>query len=966
MTTWKYIDNDKDLIETLFKRDNFDEIGYLIWKKRAGKWRLNENHFDIVIKADQLELIPFFLGLPECRTLLHSKDTQKYIVENYFKFGNKIYYAAIMLGFIDIGNWDTTLTKEMCRLIFILMKNRDIMNCHSPIITSVLLCEFMKKMGEVSVEHHSRCNKVIESLFKFVNNIQEANPNEVYIKFLMQQKDIKGRNSFEIASDNDFFNVLESPELGTIVKKMWNGKLSAHPLTMSSSINRFLYQDVSTSTLYSSLDSFEEGKYYTYHMSVWFDSCSLRFMPEAITTISLILIYNLFIYFLVSEKLLLEPFSDYDDICRLLYYLYLFLVISINFSNLNYIIYCYLTQKKVKKTVLVYFELLLLLLSFSMMVDSSIFGYDKNNMDLIKKFNGIAYYETDYGSLLRISIFSICDLIVWMKITVIMLTWRDIGPLIHIIYLMIKIMLYYIFVLSLYLTCFAGIFTIVFYKHSEQFAYFTATVTTLFSGFINNFDCTNFNQGDIYYEKYKVYGGFCIMIYVTLSGMLIINLLIAFLSNFYRLISKVVDSTHRAVLISYHKKYKWNHQYGWIIFLVPPFNLINIFFLGFTFFLNTDKSIQTFNKYVCRIYHSMFIMPVMLIGFILYSILNSILAYIKGTVLFLVNGDSRYNYNVCIALALTFKWIVIGYPYLLYIIYKDCIHIMKTCFDIYPTKISEINRIKKFIKDENVLLFLRFIHGRQKTDSNDLHSIFIDYLNYETQQMTENNAKLKERSNYLTKLQTAGSQNVNRKTKMKNPTIFMSKHTAKAEDESGSMMINSITKKNLIIIEILENFLIDDSSDNHVVDIEKLKMLLPKTTKIDNDYLKRLVFTDINSVNKAINKLKSKKNVFLQNSLLKKIVASAIRVDAEMDEKIGYTKGNKEDENEKIQKKQSLKKYIEGKKTDDVSEYEFYSEMYTITKRIKDDIEEILRIRKTNNSNIRFDSKNKVTMVHQE
>jgi hypothetical protein len=52
-----------------------------------------------------------------------------------------------------------------------------------------------------------------------------------------------------------------------------------------------------------------------------------------------------------------------------------------------------------------------------------------------------------------------------------------------------------------YTACFAGIFTIIFYKNSDQFDTFTNTVTTLFSGFINNFDCFNFSS------DYQIYGG---------------------------------------------------------------------------------------------------------------------------------------------------------------------------------------------------------------------------------------------------------------------------------------------------------------------------------------------------------------------------------------------------------------------------------------------------------------------------
>ena len=98
------------------------------------------------------------------------------------------------------------------------------------------------------------------------------------------------------------------------------------------------------------------------------------------------------------------------------------------------------------------------------------------------------------------------------------------------------------------------------------------------------------------------------------------------------------------------------------------------------------------------------------------------------------------------------------------------------------------------------------------------------------------------------------------------------------KDEEDIGFTSKFVKKNLIIIEILENFLIDDSTDNYIVDIEKLKMLLPKTRNINKDYIKRLIHTDINSLNKAVNHMKQKQNVFIQIKMLDKIVDSTIRV----------------------------------------------------------------------------------------
>ena len=985
ITTWKYIENDKDIIEKLFEKERFDEISHLIWKNKANKWEIYDNHFRVIIYKYQLELISYFLTLSQCRIILNEYSIQNYIVENYIQYGNKLYYAAIMLSCINIQSWNNNLTKECCRILFEIIKNREIMNCHSPIITCLLICEFMKKIANISVEHQSRCDSIVKSLFKFVNNIQESNPNEIYINFLMQQKDIKGRNCFEIASENNYFEVLESPELGTIVKKMWNGKLSAHHITKACSINKLINgSSYFIDNIYNPINDSTSDKYFSHNIYVWIDSCSLRYFPETIFSMLLIFLFNLYVYFLVYEDMIMEGFYYYTPNLKNLYLCILALGICLNLNNLNYIIYCKVIRRKVSINYLTLFEFLFLIALLLIIIDPKYFGYDKqNDIDNIKidfENNNFNYVESQYITIIRISFLAFCDIVVWMKITVIMLTWNHIGPLIHITYLMMKVMLNYIFVLILYITCFSGIFTIIFYKNSSQFSTFTNTVTTLFSGFINNFDCFNFS------ERYQLYGGLAVMFYVTLSGMLIINLLIAFLSNFYRMVSKVVNSTHRTVLISYYRKYKWNSQYGWMLYTVWPFNIINYIILLVSFFIDKKKK-SSFNLNVTKILHSFYILPILLTYFFVYSLVISIIAYFKGFfMIFIVPNDK--NYSLVKVIYLLLKWFLFGYPNLLLIIAKDIIFIIKTYYKENPSKISEIGRIKKFISDDNVLVFLKFIHSRNKGEPRDLHNIFVDYLKYEEFILSEKDLKLKEKMAYLSKVQgnniiknnnIVPNYNVNNKLNLNNTDnlILKSNNLNNSTYKNSPNGINSFTKKNLIIIEILENFVIDDNSDNLVVDVDKLKMLIPKTTKIDNDYLKRLVFTNINSVNKAIDKLKSKKNSFLQNNLLRKLVASAIRVDAEMDEKEYVDSDkltnflNKKSNNNmsynsstyiqlnntsqpidyiKMKKKESLDNYLKGKKIDNVSEYEFYTEMNNVIKKMRKEVSDIIKIKEKLNT----------------
>jgi hypothetical protein len=68
--------------------------------------------------------------------------------------------------------------------------------------------------------------QLVKDLIELSKHIQIISQDEVYIKFLMNQKDSRGRSAFQIASDYNFFPVLQTDEIGTIIGKKWNGKIS--------------------------------------------------------------------------------------------------------------------------------------------------------------------------------------------------------------------------------------------------------------------------------------------------------------------------------------------------------------------------------------------------------------------------------------------------------------------------------------------------------------------------------------------------------------------------------------------------------------------------------------------------------------------------------------------------------------------------------------------------------------------
>jgi len=846
-----------------------------------------------VIEQEQIDLILYFIKIRECRVILDEYSIQSTIVENYMKFGSKMYYGAEMLIYIYKLNWNNDLTKDLCRNIMRTIKTKDILNCHSPVLTCLLLAEFLNQISNFSVQHSTRCEKVVNELMQFCQNIQEANHNENYIKFLMKQKDSRGRSSLQIASDNSFYQVLQTAEIGTIVKKMWNGFISNNGFLAASSMHRYLDSNQKMNDPFNSFDILDNSKNYFYQLSVWTNSCSLRYWPESVSTVVLIAVYNFFIYFLVKRGQTMNKISyiDYDLKCLLI--IYITWVICLNLNILNLMLFGYKSRRKFHLDMIGYIEILMLFSACALLIDPKNITKEYENLDLNSVFNNISdsllapitrgfgiqvtNFSGNNSFLFRVVLLAINDILVWFRIIGILLTFKEIGPLIRMIYLMTILLLKNFIIFGLYITCCAAIFTAIFNKRSSQFRDFSTTIITLVGGFMNNFDTENFDT-----PIYHTFGSISLMIYICVSGVLLINLLIALLSNVYENLNVLVDASHRSVLISFYRKYRWDEENGYMIFLTTPINVVNFLVLPFSFCFTKGNKKKLFNDYVCRVYYLLFYFPLIFIIFIFYSLIIVPICYIKGIICafgYFVN----LKMTKILKIVKIFKWILWGFYYLMFVYIRDIYYMLKSIFFKAEYKTSVMNRFKIYIKPDEVVIFLKFIHSRKPDQPNDIHSLFMDYLLFEQKKKIESDCRLKEKVEYISRLNSV----IKKKSLVSNSnkgSVLVNLNNKNNNFES--QISSNYIKKNFIIIEILENFLIDEGSNNGIIDIEKLKLLLPKSMNIDNAYIKRLVHTDISSLSKAVNKLKSKKNLFLQYQILNKIVQSAIRLDKEIDSEI--------------------------------------------------------------------------------
>ena len=929
ISTWKFLDQDIELFNSLFKAGLYEEINILLYRFPNQKnWRFTKVSFKTIIKNKVVNLILPCLKGRKCKEILNEKEIQEFIVSNYLTVGNLLYYGAEMINNIPTSNLNYSLSNTFIDNIIYALKNKVINNCNYTVLTCLILYEIISKLKQTFTNFELKCKKVLNKLMEICKNIDEYSSDEKYIKYLLSQKDSKGRSGYEIAANIQNCPILESNKIGNIVDNMWQGHLRYDGFFDFSCLLKFIKSSKDkNNNPFKSFISPDRNKTYFHQISLWKASCSLRFIQESITTILLIIIYNLYLYYLVNYDEVMSTFDQLTsrDKTLLLVYIIWCCIIVLNIP-LN-IIYCKLSKKRTFSLDFWNFiEIGMMLCSFLILVDTQkLFPkYDSfGNLVPSNKINDISF-------LVRVTILSINDFFVWLRVTGILLTYNEFGSLIRMIYLLSIITTKYLVIYLIIIIAAATVYTTLFYKASTMYESYSTTFTTLFQGYLNNSKYQ-------YFEYYNKLGAILCIIFVTIGGMILVNMLIILLSDEYEKLSNSVIASHRSTLIRYYKRYKWDKKYGYIIFLATPFNIINyiiipiqlIFdkkaknksikkslnnvnvFLGSSdednlsktqtnddFFENSknnenenneydnndleknkNKKEDSFNSTIASIYFIFFYFPFIFILEALFSLLLIPLAYAQGIFSTIKNKNNlRKNLNNFFIFIL---WIVTGIPFLIYKYLYDLIFLCSTILrNFEKEEINEKKRIKESITTKEIQDFMQYIHTSDLKDKEDLQTLFRNFLLWENEKSDKN---IRLYSDYISKVSKIGET----KTKNINLTLIglnnknFKKNLKKSYSSFSFVFSSRIYKRNLIIIEILQNFLID--TEYYIIDIEKMKMILPYTMNINNEYIKTLLYTNISNIQRALNKKKKKINSFIERKTLNKMFSGVLRLNKVFD-----------------------------------------------------------------------------------
>jgi len=181
----------------------------------------------------------------------------------------------------------------------------------------------------------------------------------------------------------------------------------------------------------------------------------------------------------------------------------------------------------------------------------------------------------------------------------VLITTKSLGPFLRMIYLMAKEVVNFFIIFGCLGLCCAAVFTSLFNDTSPKFESFSISLRSLFAAALANFDLEAFTDN-------KELGGILLGVYLLMANVMLLNLLIALLSNIYSDLSVKVDAEHRAVVISYYNRMFWNNDYGVIIFLPPPFTYLNVILAPIVLSL---KDPEKWNSFFCKSFYLLYVLP---------------------------------------------------------------------------------------------------------------------------------------------------------------------------------------------------------------------------------------------------------------------------------------------------------------------------------------------------------------------
>lgn len=490
------------------------------------------------------------------------------ILIEHFRYGQYVFDVLCIFSSIPLRNLNPLYFERICSYLLVFTTHDDsITKCSTPLIMIAMAAELLLKISKLNSKIKYKAESVAGEMLRLGENIQSSMKDEDMLNYyLREQTDHNGRSALEVYAENKFYELLGDLSVGVVVGKLWFGTGHEQSIYKFFRLSRILIADI-ISEHYEPMISkgyLPEKAVYSFQFSQFIKNCSVRNFFESMSVIIITIMYQYVIYEYVTftKEDITHPKTHYYYTVQVITNILMYL------SILNYLfllLYFYKTGRKLK------------LNSTEAVINFIMFiAVLCNLIDLPQKLFPVEE-DADMNILADGIVYSVLITMGWMKVIIILMTTNSYGPFIRIMF----DVFWHVFAFLVIFVCitflFAQCFTLFFQHTNLQFFEFYEGFVTLF----------NTAFGQVFFEdnfkELELMGFVMLMLYTTLSNIILFNLIVAIINNLFNSLEDKADAENRAVLVLTHERIKWDNRYGLLILLPAPLNAISLIFIPWLF-----------------------------------------------------------------------------------------------------------------------------------------------------------------------------------------------------------------------------------------------------------------------------------------------------------------------------------------------------------------------------------------------
>jgi len=603
VTDWPGASQEPGIISVLIKHKQQElAIDYL---KTMAAEALSED-MRTAFDFGQYNLCVDMLRYKEARMALDDFKVQEKLIK-LLEAGETCLQAIELISWVPIRKWHTELTKDLCNALDSLAKkSTEIAFCRAPMLFVALVAETLENLSNISVQQRNRCLSCSADFRELGKNMEIAYKDEGELQETLLQQDSRGRTVLTILSKNRFYNMLEHHDIGTIVSKLWRGPNRNYGLIGASTVYSSYYGVQGSTDTLLFLKHVDESRPYMFHYEQWIESCSQRFIAQAISTILLVIFYQMVIYTAIQNDTFMNVAND--PVAVIYLRIAQVWVLGVVIEQVLHMLYSHKTKRgyefdKWRKLDFLMFTIMIILM-----------------LELHERYMGDGKALSDVDpKLFNACLHSLMFMVIWLRFMSVLIISKRFGPYLRMIYLMVGETVNFFIIFLCLLVCTSAVFTALFNDSNPDFIDFSMSLRMLYSGALGEFDLTKFTDD-------KILGSILFSIYLLLANVMLLNLLVALLSNIYTNLVDRIDSEHRAVVISTYNRYNWHEDYGLLIYLPSPITYLLFILSPFVLFTCNPKE---YTIKFTKILYAIYAIPQSLV-FLVLSILYVPLMFIKG------------------------------------------------------------------------------------------------------------------------------------------------------------------------------------------------------------------------------------------------------------------------------------------------------------------------------------------------